>query len=63
MKVFRAGTFALALLAVSFAFSTPSRAEIRWIDPVQTLPRPAAFTLLGEHVAIARRPHHRDRRI
>ena len=52
MKVFRAGVFALALLAVSFAFSTPSRAEIRWIDPVQTLPRPAAFTLLGEHVAI-----------
>ena len=52
MKVFRAGAFALALLAVSLAFSTPSRAEIRWIDPVQTLPRPAEFTLLGEHVAI-----------
>ena len=52
MKVFRTGVFALALLAVSFAFSTPSRAEIRWIDPVQALDRPPAFTLLGEHVAI-----------
>ena len=52
MKAFRVGVFTLALLAVSFAFSTPSRAEIRWIDSVQTLARPAAFTSLGEHVAI-----------
>src|SRR6187549_2844672 len=52
MKAFRVGVFTLALLAVSFAFSTPSRAEIRWIDSVQTLVRPAAFTSLGEHVAI-----------
>jgi hypothetical protein len=52
MKAYRAGAVALAVLAVSFAFSTPARAEIRWIDPVQTLARPATFTFLGEHVAI-----------
>src|SRR5688572_3935419 len=52
MKLFRIGVFTLALLAVSFAFSTPARAEIRWIDPVQSLARPATFTLLGERVAI-----------
>jgi hypothetical protein len=50
MKTFR--VFSLASLVLACAFSTPSRAEIRWIDPVQTLPRPAAFTRLGEHVAI-----------
>jgi hypothetical protein len=52
MKLFRAGIYALASLAVTFAFSTPSRAEIRWIDPVQTLSQPAGFTFLGERVAI-----------
>ena len=52
MKVFRAGVFALALLAGSFAISTPSRAEIRWIDPVQTLAPPAASTFTASDVAI-----------
>jgi hypothetical protein len=52
MNVFRVGLSASALLAVSLAFSTPARAEIRWIDPVQTLTRNADFTFLGEHVAI-----------
>src|SRR6185295_5986315 len=46
--------FALASLALAFSISTPTRADVRSIDAVQTLPRPAgsAYTSWGSDVAI-----------
>ncbi|HEY5760148.1 MAG TPA: hypothetical protein VIU34_30205 [Steroidobacter sp.] len=54
MQAFRVGVFTLASLVLSFACSTPARADIRPISPVQTLPRPpaSAFLRFGEDVAI-----------
>ena len=54
MKVFRAGVFTLASLAMSFAFSAPAEADIRSIDPVQTLARPTTqtYTTWGWDVAV-----------
>ena len=52
MKAFRG--ISLASLALSFALSTPALAEVRSIDPAQTLARPGgpAFTYWGQDVAI-----------
>src|SRR3954451_17123018 len=44
--------FTLASLALAFAISTPIRADVRSIDAVQTLPRPAGYTTWGTDVAI-----------
>ena len=54
MKAYRGCVFTLASLALSFALSTPARADVRSIDPAQTLARPpgSAFTYWGTDVAI-----------
>jgi hypothetical protein len=54
MKTFRVGVFALTSAAVSFAYSALAVADIRSIDPVQTLTRPAtqAYTSWGTDVAV-----------
>ncbi|HEV8442002.1 MAG TPA: hypothetical protein VGQ27_00935, partial [Steroidobacteraceae bacterium] len=48
----RACVLTLASLALAFAISTPARADVRSIDAVQTLPRPAGYTAWGTDVAI-----------
>jgi hypothetical protein len=48
----RGCVFTLASLALSFAISAPTRADIRSIDPVQTLARPPGYTAWGTDVAI-----------
>jgi hypothetical protein len=48
----RGCVFALVSLALSFAISAPTRADVRSIDPVQTLPRPSGYAAWGEDVAI-----------
>ena len=54
MKTFRVGVFTLASLALSLALSTSALADVRSIDPAQTLARPpgSAFTFWGQDVAI-----------
>ncbi len=55
MKTLRRGVFKLASLALSFALLTPAlAADVRSIDPWQTLPRPpgSAFTYSGQDIAI-----------
>ena len=54
MKAFRVGVFTLASLVLSLALSTPALADVRSIDPAQTLARPpgSAFTYWGQDVAI-----------
>ena len=44
--------FTLVTLAFSLAICAPARADVRSIDSVQTLPRPAGYTAWGQDVAI-----------
>jgi len=44
--------FAILSLTLSFAISAPTWADVRSIDPVQTLPRPPGYTVWGADVAI-----------
>jgi hypothetical protein len=48
----RGCVFTFAWLASVSAISAPARADIRSIDPSQTLPRPAGYAVWGEDVAI-----------
>jgi hypothetical protein len=55
MRVSRAGVSTLAVLVVCLAFAAPAAlAEVRPLEPVQTLTRPAtpAYTIFGDDVAI-----------
>jgi hypothetical protein len=54
MKVCRAGVFTLATLALSFAFTSAARADVRPLDQVQVLTRPATpvYSLWGQDAAV-----------
>ncbi len=48
----RGCVFTLVLLALSFAISAPTRADVRSIDPAQTLPRQPGYAAWGTDLAI-----------
>jgi hypothetical protein len=54
MQAFRVGVFTLASLVLSLAYPSTTRADIRPISALQSLPRPPAstFTRFGDDVAI-----------